>query len=231
MADDNNRHITVRFYHGAVLNQAKTDAAGRRIYDDMEMVEAKYPGDPTRSNVAPAHDPCFMHRPRPGEDEGKGFLTWAERFPAEYKRFKENDPSAIRSGTPLNHAPFLSEARVFELRALNIHTVEALANLPDHLVTKNSLRSVVEQAKTWLDAAAGAALVAKATAERDALEARFAKLEAELAAAKAGKPADPVDAMDEAALREFLGNAGVQTRANASLDKLREAARSLMADA
>jgi hypothetical protein len=226
---DEDRHITRRFYHGAILDQAATDAAGRRIYRDVEMFEGKFPGDPSRSIVAPAHDPCFMYRPKIGEDESVGFLTYAQRFAEDYKRFKAADPSAERSGTPLEHAPFLTQARVFELRAINIHTVETLAHLPGNVVTKHSLRPVVEQAKVWLGETEAAAAVAEANAKTQALEDRFASLMAEIEALKAGKPTgDDYDNWDEEKLRAFLTSHDVTPRANASKDKLVAAVREIV---
>jgi hypothetical protein len=227
---DEDRHITRRFYHGAILDQAATDAAGRRIYRDVEMFEGKFPGDPSRSIVAPAHDPCFMHRPKIGEDESVGFLTYAQRFAEDYKRFKATDPSAERSGTPLEHAPFLTQARVFELRAINIHTVETLAHLPGNVVQKHSLRPVVEQAKVWLGETEAAAAVAEANAKTQALEDRFAAMQAEIDRLRAGKPAgDDIDGWSDDRLREFLVGKDVTPRANASRDKLLAAVREISA--
>lgn len=227
MNERDTNHCTVRFYHGAVLNQAKSEAAGRRIFDDMEMVEVKYPGDITRSNVAPAHDKCFMYRPRPGEvDDGRGFLTWAEQFEEQYKRFKANDPAADRSGTPLEHAPFLTPAKVFELRAQNIHTVEALAGISPSIAQKNHWQGLVAQAVTLLDTAQATAEVAKATAEKQALEDKFAALQAEIEALKAGKSNDPATWSDDQ-LRAFLTERGAKPRANAARDTLIVAVREM----
>ena len=53
-------------------------------------------------------------------------VTYAERFARQYQQFKAQ-AAQTKSGTPLEYAPFLTEARRAELRALNIYTVEALA--------------------------------------------------------------------------------------------------------
>jgi hypothetical protein len=227
MANEDDPHITVQFYHGAVIDQAATDKAGRKVFRDVEMVKASYPGDISRTNVAPAHDKCFMYRPRPGEESDVGHQTWAQRFPKDYARFKSNDPSAERTGTPLDHVPFMTPARVHELRALNIHTVEALCRLPDHLVTKNSLRPLVEQAKVWLGETEASAAVAEANAKAEAAEARFAALEAKLAALETGKPSDDPDSWDEDRLRAYLTENGASPRANAARDKLVQAVREM----
>jgi hypothetical protein len=224
---DEDRHVTVRFYHGAVLNQAKTDAAGRRIYDDHEMCEIKFPGDPSRSIVGPAHDRVFMHRPRHGE-EPKGHLSYAERFADTYKAWKSNDPAALRTGTPLEHLPFMTPAKVYELKAQNIHTAEALTRLSESVVAKLAARSIVEQAKVYLGDAEASATVAKAEAEKAAVEARFDALMAEIDALKKGKPAgDEFEAMTDDDLRAWLAANGANPRANAARDKMLLAAREI----
>jgi hypothetical protein len=228
MSDDD-RHLHIRFYHGAIIDQGASDAAGRKIYKDVEMCEVKFPGDPGRSTGGPAHQKCFMHRPKVGEeDDGRGFLTWAERFPEPYKRFKDNDQSADRNGTPLEHLPFLTAARVFELRAINIHTAETLARLGEAAIAKHHLRPIVEQAKTWLGETEAVAAVAAANAKAQALEDRFAAMQAEIEALRAGK-SDDIDGWDEEKLRAFLVSHDVSPRANASRDKLVAAVREITA--
>jgi hypothetical protein len=53
-------------------------------------------------------------------------VTYAERFRRQYQQFKALT-AQTKSGTPLTHAPFLTEGRRAEMRALNIYTVEQLA--------------------------------------------------------------------------------------------------------
>jgi hypothetical protein len=222
--------ITVRFYHGAQLDQGASDAAGRKIYRDKEMVEAKFPGDPGRSNVAAAQEKCFMYRPKIGEEDSKGFLTWAERFPEEYAFFKAGNAGGDRSGTPLEHAPFLTPAQTHEMRAINVHTVEALAQLGEAAIAKYHLRPKVEQAKVFLGEAEASAAVAAANAKAQALEDRFAAMQAEIEGLRAGTPAgDGIDRWDEEKLRAFLVSHDVSPRANASRDKLVAAVREITA--
>jgi hypothetical protein len=229
--NDQDRHCIVRFYHGAVRNQGKSDAAGRAIFDDKEMCEIKFPGEPGRNWVGPAHDGVFMYRPKMGAvDEDKGFLTPAERFADQFKAWKANDPAAQRNGTPLEHLPFLTQARVYELKAQNIHTAEALAHLSDSAISKLHLRPLVEQAKTYIGEADAAATVAKAEQEKAALQSQFDALRAEIdALKKAPAPAagDPFDAMTDDALREYLTEHGATLRSNAARDKMLAAARDI----
>jgi hypothetical protein len=228
---DPDRHVTIRFYHGAVRNQGKSEQAGRPIYDDKEMIEVKYPGDPSRSNVAPAHDLCFMDRPAPGEDgSAKGFLTWAERFHRQYKKWKDNDPLANHSGTPLEHLPFLTTARVYELKAQNIFTGETLASLSPTVASKIGVTPLVAQAKAWLGETESAAAVAQAEAEKAALQAKFDELSRRIEELSAGKPApasDTFETMSDDDLRSWLANKGANPRANAARDRMLAAAREI----
>ena len=227
------RHVMVRFYNDAVIDQGRSDAEGRKIYRDMEMCEVRFPGDNTRTFVAPAHDPVFMHRPKFGDpDEGKGFLSCAERYADAYKAWKAKGESTV-AGTPLAHAPFLTPAKVRELEALNVMTVEQLADLANPYIAKYHLRPMVEQAKVFLGKADEAAAVARANAERDALEARFAELERKLAEATAANAnaGDEVSGWDDARLRAFIEEkSGQAPRANAARGKLEDAARAILAD-
>lgn len=230
MMSDDDRHVTVRFYHGAILNSARSEQEGRKVYDDLEMCEIKFPGDISRTWVGPAHKAFSMFRPKPGEDSEKGFLTPAERFPEHYKRFKATDPQAQRSGTPLEHLPFLTPAKVYELKAQNIFTAESLAHLSESAITKLHVRPLVERTKVWLGEAEASAVVAKAQAEKQALADQFEALRAEIEALKAGKaPAsDGPDGWSDEALRAFLADRGANPRANAARDKLVAAVQEIM---
>jgi hypothetical protein len=55
-------------------------------------------------------------------------VTYAEVYNEQYRKFKAGQQQTV-SGTPLSEAPFLTEGKRRELRALNIHTVEQLAGL------------------------------------------------------------------------------------------------------
>jgi cell division protein FtsB len=229
--NEEDRHCIVRFYHGAVRNSGKSETAGRPVFDDVEMCEIKFPGDNGRSWVGPALLGVFMHRPGPGE-EPLGHISPAQRFPDHYKRWKENDPSAARNGTPLEHLPFLTPGKVYELKAQNIHTAEALVGLSSGIVTKLGATTIVAQAKVWLGEAETAATVAAAEAEKSALQSQFDALKAEIAALKAAKPkatGDEFDAMTDDALRTFLADRGAAPRANAARDKMLAAVRDIAA--
>src|SRR5262245_35924887 len=113
------------FCNLAIENPSKSVAAGRPIYDDIEHVEIRTPG---------SRDTKFFPATEKSEwtfDQVTGrqyHRTYAERFSRQYQQFKMQ-VAQTKSGTPLSFAPFLTEARRAELRALNIYTIEALANI------------------------------------------------------------------------------------------------------
>jgi hypothetical protein len=167
--------IVALFRHHALKNDAKSAEAGRPIYDDMEVVEIRFPGSRSVS-VFPAT--AFSHwnnNPHTGEQTP---VTYAERFAHQYQQFKAQH-TQTKSGTPLAHVPFLTEARRAELRALNIYTVEQLAHI-DGQELKNlgqNGRELKTKAQEYIEESKDAAPTSQLVAELDALRARNAVLE------------------------------------------------------
>lgn len=115
------------FRNVSVKNEVKSREAGRPIHDDQEIVEIRFPGSEA-CYVFPAHAVSasgWVKDPFTGEQSTQ---TYAERFRHQYQQFKER-VQQTKSGTPLDYAAFLTEARRSELRALNIYTIEALAEV------------------------------------------------------------------------------------------------------
>jgi hypothetical protein len=106
------------------------------------------------------------------------------RYGKQYKAFKAQT-TQVASGTPLEELPFLTQARRRELKALNIHTAEALAALdgqplkqigPGGREQKNQAQAYLDNAAKSVDVVALAGEVAtlrQQLAERDAAIARF----------------------------------------------------------
>jgi len=120
------------FKNHAVLNEAKTAAEGRPIYDDVEVVEIRAPGS-RNTSVQPAN--AFAKWDIDPHTGRQIKMTYAERFRKQYEQFKAH-AAQTKSGTLLSHLPFLTEAKRMELQALNIYTAEALAAV-DGLELKN----------------------------------------------------------------------------------------------
>jgi len=174
--------LVVVFKYIALQNPGKTLEAGRPIYDDTEQVEIRSAGS-REVKVFPATEFCgWVDDPETGEQRK---WTYAERFSAQYQKFKANAVQT-KSGTPLTAAPFLTDGKRAELRAQNIYTVEALA-----AIEGAELKNLGSGGREWKNAATeylettriGAPNL-QMQAELEALKARNAILEEDMAAKK-----------------------------------------------
>ena len=163
MGDDK---LFVKFYSKAVKDDAKSQEAGRAIFQETVFINIKIPGDKNND----------VNRIAFPED-----IT---RFPLHYERFRKGQEQVI--GTPLSAVPFLSEAQVEEYKALFIRTVEQLAGLSDVQASK-IFGSVAhkQDAQRWLDSLKGAdKLRAEFETEKEATAKMIAALNAQLAELK-----------------------------------------------
>lgn len=167
------RHVHVEFFIDAVKDDKATREQGRPIFKDVEMARLKFVGDNKKELVAPAHQK-FMRMP--GTQE---WVTYAERYPRHYEAFKTGQ-ALLGSGTPLAELPFLTEAKRSELKALNVHTAEALSSLDGSLLQKLGMygRELKNQAQAYLDKAKETALETRLAGENAALKERIDALEA-----------------------------------------------------
>lgn len=170
----------VSFYKGAQLNQGKTSSQGRPIYDDVEMVRIQWAGNTKSELHAPANDRSDRPIVNP-EDRSKVWPKWKDHpdFAKAYAAFKAGEASTI-NGTPISELPFLTDARRLELKAINILSAEQLANLDSQAVQKlgMGIAQLKQQAKAYLERAAGAAVDAKHEAERLAMQQQIDELRA-----------------------------------------------------
>lgn len=205
--------LGVEFFMKPVENPAKSKEAGRPIFEDREMVRIAFPGDNKREHVAPAHEVHY-------HSAARRQMTYAERFAETYRRFKEDNADQI-VGTPLDQLPFLTAARRAEFRAAGIKTAEQLAGLPDVTIKKMGMgvREHVGQAQAYLKAAEGTSQVAAMQAQIDELKALLAgKSGPQHEPATAG---DPFLGMERDDLFNMATDAGLEPRANASMDSLK----------
>jgi hypothetical protein len=188
------------FRHHATPNEAKTIAAGRPIYDDVEICEIRFPGS-RDVKVFPATSFCrWITDPLTG---GQTKQSYAERFPRQYQQFKMQT-AQTKAGTPLDHLPFLTEGRRAELRALNVYTAEALAAV-DGQELKNlgpGARELKNQAMAYMEDAKQNAPNLQMQAELEALRAKNMVLQEDLEAAKA--LGGEFEAMSLEQLRDYI---------------------------
>jgi hypothetical protein len=209
--------IVALFKNFAIKNEIESAKANRPIYDDMEVVELRYPGS-KNVGVYPADSfSQWIIDAMTGEQRAQ---TYAERFARQYNQFKMH-AQQTKSGTPLDHAAFLTEARRAEMRAQNIYTVEALAAI-DGAELKNlgyNGRDLKNQAQAYLDETKTGAPSSVLIAELEALKAKNAAMEDDLNAAreqmKSRVAYSEFDDMSTEALKAYITtNSGVAPQGN-----------------
>lgn len=170
------KHLHIEFKNVAVENRTKSLKEGRPIFDQQEQVHIKFVGDTRKELVAPAHEKCIR------DPATNLWVSYAQLYHRHYEAFKSGE-AAIGDGTPISELPFLTEARRAELRALHIHTAEALAQLEGANLSRLGMfgRELKEQAKAYIDRAKETALESRLSAENVALKARLEALEAQMA--------------------------------------------------
>jgi hypothetical protein len=226
MRNDPDDALVALFKHHANHNEAKSIIAGRPIFDDVEVVEIRKPGSKDYS-VHPATE--FSHWDVDPITGSQVKVTYAERFQRQYQQFKAK-AAQTKSGTPLEHAKFLTEGRRAELRAQNIYTVEALATIdgqelknlgPGGRELKNAAMEYIEESKASVPSMA-------MQAELEALRAKNAVLQEDLEAAKASGEGEFRD-MNLEQLREFItahtGHAPIGTANRKTLVRMAMEAR------
>lgn len=152
-------NVRLRFFIEPTQNKAKSEAAGRPIFDNVEMISIINPGS---------------------KDEfiKKVDASVREKFGPQYEHWKKTQEQPT-DGTPLDMVPFLNPAQVRELQALNVNSLEHLSQLSDAMVQKIGLGGVELRKKAQAYLAS-----AKDSAETQRLAARILELERENARLK-----------------------------------------------
>ena len=193
--------VVALFKYSAIKNEAKSAIEGRPIYDDIEICELRYPGS-RNIGVYPALAFARWVIDQSGEQVSQ---TYAERFPRQYQQFKAH-ALQTKSGTPLQQVPFLTEARRAEMRALNVYTVEQLA-ATDGTELKNlgpGGRDLKNKAIEFLEESKANSGNTQLAAELEALRARNAVLEEDVARLKEGD--GEFDGMTLEQLRDYIAS-------------------------
>lgn len=192
-----------RFYKEAIQNKAKSEQEGRPIFDEREMVEIKLPGDRLSSHVSYV---MAEHR---------------DRWPEIYAAFQRGEERAA-SGTPLEHwtSPSMTRARVAELKAANILSVEELSGVPDNVLPRLGMgaRELREQARAYLDSAKDGAGNAAMAAELARLREMVERL-----SSPATEPLEdkPIEECSDSELKTYIKNrTGEPVRGNPSRETL-----------
>lgn len=197
--------VVALFKQHPIKNDLKSIKEGRPIFDDLEVCEIRFAGSRNVSVFPAMAVSHWRDDPITGEQIK---ITYAERFSRQYKQFKEQ-AQQTKSGTPLAHVPFLTEARRAELRALNIYTIEALAHV-DGQELKNlghAGRDLKNKAMEYIEEAKSNVPNLTVQAELEALRSRNAVLEEDaklIAKQQSLQDSDKFDNMTLDQLREYI---------------------------
>lgn len=189
--------------------------------DGLETCEVRAPGDRETVKVFPAHAEAGWVLDDNGDQVNE---TYAQRWNKQYLRFKENR-AQTQDGTPLTDAPFITQMKANELRALGFHVLEQVA------AAEGRNLKMIGQGGRDLKEKAAEFLSGKDDREVDALRKRIADLEG---AKTDVEPVDDVRADDETAEKnaiksEIADLTGARPKGNPSLDTLRETLADLKA--
>lgn len=160
--------LWVEFSTRPVQQDFKSREAGRPIFEDVNFITIDFPGDKTKR----------VDRPVRMEEEG-GAPPDPIRFPRQWQAFL-NQQEQTSAGMPITEWPPLTKSQALELKAIKIHTVEALAELPDSACSWLGSRDLRAKARTWLETANGHADESRLQAIVDQQNAQIEALKAQI---------------------------------------------------
>lgn len=170
--------ITPVFKYIEIENIPKSETAGHAVMETKEVVEVRFAGSKNYSPIFPTD--AFWKR------EGNRVFTYAERWPDQYRAFKEGNPQEA-DGTPLEmlRVHGVTPEQISLCRALRIYSIEALHHLEGQQAKalgmhQNKLKQAVAE------------FMAERLNSTDALK-QIEALKAEIEALKAANPLPVVD--------------------------------------
>ena len=158
------RQTMISFYDREVQNQFKSEQEGRPIFEMKCYIRKVPPGDKLVEIDRKASKQDFL------------------RYPQEYEMYMKHQTTPV-NGTPLEAWAQITRAQVAEYKALNILTVEQLAELPDGYGHK------IMGFQGWKQKAQSFLMAAKGQGEFDKLQTELRKRDEEIARMKANENA------------------------------------------
>lgn len=156
--------LIATFVMESVRLGAESEKAGRNIYRDVPFLWIRFPGDRTREVK------------RKASDADKA------RFPRQWAAF-QNQQTEAHEGTPIEDWGPISKSLALTYKGLNIHTVENLAAVGDHLLKNlgHGAREIRDKARAWLKSAEGSAELLSLKSENDSLRSDIEMLKQQIA--------------------------------------------------
>ena len=166
--------LWVRFYSQPRHNEFKSEQEQRPVFEDVTYIEIHTPGNNLNIIQTPA---------RPEHQR---------RFPRQWAHFKNtNGDEGDKNGTPLSAWPVLTPASVEMLKFLKFYTVEQIAFASDDQIQKIGMHAGMQpiqfrlRANNFLKLAKDSAINDKQAAEIEALKAKDAERDKEMAELRA----------------------------------------------
>ena len=173
--------VIPRFYLRSCQNKELTKKTGSVVFEDVEYVEMRVPGDKLNIVETRVDD---NHR---------------KRWPQYYKAFVEKREQRPE-GFPLSAWALATPALISTLAAVNCYTVEQLAGMPEtSLPRMHGLLKVQQQAREFLQSKEDAQVISQLQHAKSEMEDRLASqnetiqaLKARLAVLESAQPAPEV---------------------------------------
>lgn len=157
--------LFVEFKSVPKKNELKSAEAGREVWEMRDYVTIRFAGD--KNTVV--------------EERVKENSEWPLRFPRQWQAYK-NQQVQVADGMPITEWALINKAEAMELKAINIHTVEALAAVSDSNLKWLGARVLRDKAIAWLEQANNGAGLAKMQAENEDLKIQIEALRNEIKA-------------------------------------------------
>lgn len=147
--DDNSNYV--EFEQVAVENAAKSKVAGCPQYDNKDFIRIMFPGDKTK----------IINRLAREDDKMK--------YPRQWAAYQAQE-TQVASGLPIDKWAPLTKAEAMNMKAMMIHTVEALASIPDTALTWFGARKYRDMAVAHLAQAKDGSAVLALKSENENLK-------------------------------------------------------------
>lgn len=169
--------VAVGFGFMPMQDHKKSQTAGHPVFKDVEFCKIVVPGDKQSVYCQPAKD----------EDR--------HRFPKAYAAFKNRESTPLE-GLPIEQWPQVTRAMSMTLKAMHVHTVEALAEVNDaNLGNLGQFgRDLRAKAQAYVKQAGDSAALNKMAEEKRALEEQLKTMQQQLNDLASRVPAAPVAA-------------------------------------
>jgi hypothetical protein len=143
-----------RFFTDSVKDELASAQQGRDIFKAEQRVEIIMPG--------------ISQLTKPVEKVNQSHI---ERWPEEYKRFKDGQEMSV-DGIPLEQWPVLKREQVLELKYMGLLTVEHVAGMSETAIQRIPMygRKLQRLAEAYLDEEKASALLLQTTASNERME-------------------------------------------------------------